>query len=135
MFTLDGTRFLHDPTLYQFTLLTGITTVDDALGIGIKATDDFELLADTIVILERYAELLRDYRKPDDTPSLPFGIIFVGVLQFTKVTERPRHLIAIAFPVALARASLVSSKDLCDALCDARFLGDTNLHVDVGGYC
>ena len=51
MFTLDGTRFLHDPTLYQFTLLTGITTVDDALGIGIKATDDFELLADTVVIL------------------------------------------------------------------------------------
>ena len=128
MFALDGTSLLHHPSLDEFTLLTGITTVDDALGIFVETTDDFELLSDTLVVLESDAELLGNDGEPDDAPCLPSRVVFVGVLEFTKVAERPRHLIAISLPVALTGPTLVGSKYLCDALRYARFLGDTNLH-------
>ena len=115
--------------MYQFTLLPGIATVDDALGILVEPLDDIELFSDAVVVLQGDAELLWNDGKPDDTPGLPFRIIFVGVLQFAKMAESPRHLVAIPFPIALSGASLVGSKYLRDALCYARFLGDTNLHA------
>ena len=51
-------RLLHDPALYQFTLLPGIATVDDALGILVEPLDDIELFSDAVVVLQGDAELL-----------------------------------------------------------------------------
>ena len=47
-----GTSLLHHPSLNQFTLLPGVTTVHDALGFLHQSFDNRKLLLDTLVVYE-----------------------------------------------------------------------------------
>ena len=102
--SLDGTlhsRELHHPTLDEFTLLTGITAVHDAVGLLIKILDDLELLLNTGVI-DKFNLIMRwNHRQHGHAPLLPLRIILIRRFQFTQVTESPRYLIAITFVIAV----------------------------------
>ena len=56
-----GLRFLHHPSLNQFTLLSGVTAVDDAVGLLHQALDDGKLLLDACIVLQADAELRRNH--------------------------------------------------------------------------
>ena len=92
---------LHHPTLYQFTLLTGVTAVDDAVGSLHKTLYDAELAFDAVVVDELDTEARRNHRQRRETPVLPVLGVVVGLFQRAEVTEGPRHLEAIALHVSV----------------------------------
>ena len=62
--SLDGAGgpcHLHHPPLYELTLLSGVTAVDDAVGLGHEFLDDCKLLLDALVFYELDAESWRNH--------------------------------------------------------------------------
>ena len=92
---------LHHPTLYQLTLLTGVTAVDDAVGSLHETFDDAELAFDAVVVDELDAETRRNHRQRRETPVLPVLGVVVGLFQRAEMSEGPRHLEAIALHVSV----------------------------------
>ena len=102
--TLDGTlslSLLHHPTLYQFTLLAGVTAVDDAVGSLHETLDDAELALDAVVVDELDTETRRNHRQRRETPVLPVLGVVVGLFQRAEMSEGPRHLKAITLHVSV----------------------------------
>ena len=57
----SGFGHLHHPPLYELTLLSGVTAVDDAVGLGHEFLDDCKLLFDALVVYELDAESWRNH--------------------------------------------------------------------------
>ena len=121
-----GTSFLHHPTLNEFTLLSGITAIDDTVGSQHQFLNDGKLLLDALVILHLDAKTWRNHRQILQPPLLPFGSIFTRLLQFAQVSEGPSDLVAIAFNIALMLG--VRPDDARDVACHARLFCYTNNH-------
>ena len=96
-----GTGFLHHPALDEFSLLSGISAVHDFLGGLHEPLYDAELLLYALVGLQFDAEAGRYHGQLSQAPCLPLGIVLMGLLQFTQVSEGPRHLVAVALQVAV----------------------------------
>ena len=63
---LDGTADfgqLHDPTLDEFSFLSGITAVDDGVGLGEEFLDDIKLFLDAGLRDEPDAEAVGNHRE------------------------------------------------------------------------
>ena len=94
-------RLLHHPSLYEFALLPGIAAVDDFIGLLHQSLDDVELLLDAFVLLELDAEARWNHRQLAEAPTLPHRRVFVRLLEFAQMAERPSHLISVALQVAV----------------------------------
>ena len=124
-----GTGFLHDPSLYEFSLLPSITAVDDALGFGKELFDDVELFFHAF--FESYAEPLGHHGEGCERPGFPVGGIFFGIFEFAEVSKGPRDLISVAFVVTgIAPHPVVvrCTDDFGDVGGYRRFLSNTNYH-------
>ena len=124
-----GTGFLHHPSLYEFSLLSGVTAVDDTLGFGKELFDDVELFFDAF--FESDAESLGHHRECGECPCFPVGRIFFGIFEFTEVSKCPRHLVAVTFVVSgISSHSVVvcCSNDFGNVSGNGGFLGNTNYH-------
>ena len=120
-------RFLHHPALNQFTLLAGVATVNDAVGLLHEPFDDGKLLLDAVVVDEFDAEARRQHRKRTQRPAFPLFGVVVRLLQRTQVAEGPRHLIAVALHVFLVVGC--GADDSRDVATYAGFLCDANNHT------
>ena len=118
------TGFLHHPTLDELSLLSGITAVDDFVGMAVELFYDGKLLFNTGILNELYAESLRYHRQRGEAPVLPVLAIVVGLLQLAEVSESPGHLVAITLHIALC--ALVRSEYAGDVLSYAGLLCNTN---------
>ena len=121
------TRLLHHPSLNQFTLLPGITAVDNAIGLFHQSLDDGELLLDSFVFNQFDAEARWNHGKRRQAPPFPLVGVVVRFFQRAKVAESPSHLIAVAFHVSVSRAG--GADDSGDVACHAGFLCNANNHV------
>ena len=88
---------LHHPTLDEFTFLSGIPAVDDAVGFPEQIADHPELLFHAL--FQADAEAFRDHRQCRQRPRFPVGRVLIRIFEFAEMSERPRHLIAVAFIV------------------------------------
>ena len=118
--------FLHHPSLYELTLLSGVATVDDGVGSLKEFFDDGKLLFDMFLMDEFDAESLRNHGQSAERPWFPRLGIVVRFLQRTEMSVCPRDLISVAFDISVARSC--SSDDACYFPCHAGFLCDTNDH-------
>ena len=66
-----GLRFLHHPSLDEFSLLSGVTAVDNAVGSLHQSLDDGKLLGHSLVVDEFDAEALRNHRQCREAPVFP----------------------------------------------------------------
>ena len=96
-----GTCQLHHPALYQFTLLSGITAVNDGVGILHQRCNHLELVFHTLVLLQAYAKAGRYHGQGTQGPVLPLLVVLMRFLQFAQVTKGPCHLIPVAFHVSV----------------------------------
>ena len=126
-----GTRLLHDPALDEFTLLTSVTTVDDAISRLHQSFNDGKLLLDAFVVLQADAKAWGNHGKSRQTPRLPHGRVVFRHLQLTQVTERPRHLVAVAFHISVAAGCCPD--DTGNILGHTGFLCNTNYHTRCKG--
>ena len=118
---------LHDPPLYELSLLAGITTVDDAVGGLHESLNDSKLFLYAAVVDKLYAEARRYHGQRTEAPPLPvFGVV-VGLFEGAEVSEGPCHLIAVAFHIAVTGAR--GSYDAGYILGNAGFLSDTYNHI------
>ena len=124
-----GTSFLHHPSLYEFSLLPGVTAVDDALGFGKELFDDVELFFHAF--FESYAESLGHHGEGCERPGFPVGGIFFRIFEFAEVSKGPRDLISVAFVVTgIAPHPVVvrCADDFGNVGGYRRFLSNTNYH-------
>ena len=118
---------LHDPPLYELSLLAGITTVDDAVGGLHESLNDSKLFLYAAVVDKLYAEARRYHGQRTEAPPFPvFGVV-VGLFEGAEVSEGPCHLIAVAFHIAVTGAR--GSYDAGYILGNAGFLSDTYNHI------
>ena len=122
-----GACLLHHPALNEFSFLPGIAAVHDAVGGLHQAFDDGKLLLDAVVVNELDAESRRQHRQRAQRPTFPLVGVVVGFLQRAQVTERPRHLIAVALHIVLAVAGC--PYDAGNVATDAWFLCYANNHA------
>ena len=88
---------LHHPTLNEFTFLAGIAAVDDAIGFSEQIADHPELFFHPL--FQADAEAFRYHRQCRQRPRFPVGRVLIRIFEFAEMSERPRHLIAVAFVV------------------------------------
>ena len=74
-------RHLHDPPLDELSLLSGVTTVDDAVGSLHETLYDSELFLYATVVDEFYAEARRNHRQRTEAPPFPVLSVVVGLFQ------------------------------------------------------
>ena len=125
----DGTlhpRLLHHPSLDEFAFLPGIAAVHDVFGPRHQPLDDGKLALHTLVVLQANAKALRYHGQLTQGPPLPFGEVVFGIFQFAQVAKGPRHLVTVAFVVALAAAG--RAQHAGDVRTHGGFLGNTNYH-------
>ena len=122
-----GLGFLHHPPLYELTLLTGITAVDDAVGLLHQLLDDGKLAFDAFVLDELDAEAGGQHGQGTQVPPFPRVGVVVGFFQRAQVSEGPGHLVAVAFHVSVVRCR--GAYDACYVLGHAGFLCYANYHV------
>ena len=118
---------LHHPTLNEFTLLPGITTVDNLVSLTVKTLYRVKLLLNTSVGNEFDTKTLWNHRQSRQRPITPVLLIIIGFFQLTEMTKGPRHLVPISFHVTIVRGS--SSQYACDIACHTGFLRYTNYHL------
>ena len=70
---------LIDPALDEFAFLTGITAVDDFVGLRDEFFEDVELLVYPFVAMHFDGEARRNHRQRTEAPSLPLLRIFLRV--------------------------------------------------------
>ena len=124
-----GLRLLEHPSLDEFALLAGITAVDNAVGREEEFFDDAKLLLHSLFKTD--AEAGRHHGERSERPGFPVGRVFFRVLEFAKVSEGPRHLVAVAFIVAgIAPHSdvAVGPDDFGNIGGNGRFFGNANYH-------
>ena len=122
-----GLSHLHDPPLYELSLLAGVTTVDDAVGGLHESLNNSKLFLYAAVVDKLYAEARRYHGQRTEAPPLPvFGVV-VGLFEGAEVSEGPCHLIAVAFHIAVTGAR--GSYDAGYILGNAGFLSDTYNHI------
>ena len=124
-------RLLHHPALDELTLLSGVTTVDNALGLLHQTFDDGELLLDALVVNEFDAEALRNHGQRRQTPRLPRRCVVVRLFQGTQMTKGPRHLKAVALHIAVVARR--GSDNPCDIPRHTGFLCDAYYHNECKG--
>ena len=117
---------MHHPTLDEFTLLPGITAVDDTVGCLHQFFNDAKLFLDAFLFFKLDTESWRNHRQVFQSPIFPFGGIFVRLFQFAQMAKRPRHLVAITLHEPLMLG--VGSDDAGNVACHTRFLSNTNYH-------
>ena len=72
---------LHDPPLYELSLLAGVTTVDDAVGGLHESLNDSKLFLYAAVVDKLYAEARRYHGQRTEAPPFPvFGVV-VGLFE------------------------------------------------------
>ncbi len=118
--------FLHYPSLNQFTLLSGITTVYDFRCFSYKAFDDVELAFDALLINELNAKLRRNHRKCTKRPPFPQIGVVGRLFECTQVTKSPCHFILPSLIVSV-------TFDICaengrNIFCNTGFLCYTKYH-------
>ena len=126
---LDGAvdlGHLHHPALDELALLSGITAVDNLVGVVVKAADGVKLFLYAAVGDELQPEAAGNHRQGGERPELPVGLVVVGFLQLTQVTERPGHLVAVALHIAVVRGR--SPEDAGYVARDAWFFCYANNH-------
>ena len=132
--TADGTlraRLLHDPALDEFTLLSGVAAVDDAVGFLHEVLNDGELFLDALVVDELDAKALRYHGQRRQTPRTPHGGVVVGFFQRTQVTKGPSDLKTVAFHISVvARRRPDNSGNVARY---TGFLCNTNYHTRCKG--
>ena len=121
---------LHHPTLDKLTFLSGITAVDNLVGLAIQGGYHIELPFDRFLRDELDAKARRNHRQGGQRPITPVHLIVIGLLQLTQMSESPCHLVAVAFHIAILR--YVGTQDARDVFCYARFLRCTNDHIFSG---
>ena len=117
---------LHHPPLNQLTFLSGVAAVDDAVGLLHQLLNHGKLFLDALILYQFDAEAGRNHRQCAQRPPFPLWRIVVGFFQRAQVSERPRHLIAVAFHIAVVRA--VRSQYAGDVFRHTRFLCNTYNH-------
>ena len=89
------------PTLDELSFLTGITAVDDLVGLVDQFFDDIELFVYTGITGHLNRETRRNHRKRTKAPSLPLLRIFLRIQQRAQVAERPGDLVSVTFKIAI----------------------------------
>ena len=122
-----GSGQLHHPSLYQFSLLAGITAVYDGVGVLHQRCYHLELVFHPLVLLQAYAEAGRYHGQGPERPILPLLVVFVRFLQFAQVAEGPCHLIPVALHVSVS--GLVGTEHLGYVLGHRGLLGNADYHA------
>ena len=120
-------RLLHDPPLYQFSFLPGISAVYYLVGLAHQLLYDSELRLYAGVIYELYTKALRYYGQCAKPPPFPCSGIVMGFLQHTQVSESPRHLVPVTLHISLPWYG--GTNDIGDVSRHTRFLCYANNHV------
>ena len=118
--------FLHHPPLDELSLLTGIATVDDHVGLLHQPLDDVELAFVGRITDEFDTEAGRYHGQAAQAPRLPARRIFMRLLQRTEMTERPGHLVSVSFDISVFL--LLRSQHIGYVACHRGFLGYANDH-------
>ena len=122
-----GFGFLHHPPLDEFSLLSRVAAVHDAVGRLHEPFDGGKLLADALVVDEFDAKPLRNHGQGTEAPPLPHRGVVVGLLQLTQVSEGPRHLVAVALDISVPARRCAD--DAGDVLRHAGLLCNANYHA------
>ena len=119
-------RLLHHPSLYQFTLLSGITAVYNHIRLLHQRFYYLELLLYTRVVYQLYPEARRYHRQTCQRPRFPLRSIFVRLFQRTQVSECPCHLISVSFYETILL--VVCAKHFRYISCHTGLFGYANYH-------
>ena len=120
--------FLHYPSLYQFTLLSGITAVDDTVSLLKQFLHYGKLFRYMLLVYQFDAEASRYHGQCAQRPVLPHLLVVVRFFQRAQVAIRPCHLVAVALHVSFSGG--VGPEYFGYVACHAWFLSYTNGHFN-----
>lgn len=116
----------NDVTKDQFTFATRVGRTHQRIGTAKQFLDRFELAPCALVTLDFELEMSGDERQGFKSPLFERGIVFVGRLEPSEVSERPRDLVTLALEPTVALA--LRTEMLRQFARDRRLLGEDDLH-------